>query len=89
MSGEASTFLESGDFALGQCGECGREVLSYPDWEDSSEAEVRRCLHCDERLGGELRWVDVADLDSLGYSLDGPEVAKACSSCPTGGCGKP
>jgi hypothetical protein len=88
MSGTATELLETGDFALGHCRECKREVLSYPDWEAAGDALVRRCTHCDERLGGELRWVEVGDLESLGYSLESPETERACASCPTGGCRK-
>ena len=49
MSATAGVFLEAGDFALGRCSECRREVLTYPD-NDSGLPGVRRCLHCDERL---------------------------------------
>lgn len=72
-----------GDFALGGCKVCGREVLSYVDGQD---VEVRRCVHCDTRLGGVLRWIDAGALESAGYGFD-VEPAKGCSSCVRGGCG--
>jgi hypothetical protein len=84
MSATAGVFLEAGDFALGRCPECRREVLTYPD--DGVDAEgVRRCLHCDERLQGELRWVDVGDLEALGYVVDsGEDAGGGCATCATG-----
>jgi len=84
MSATAGVFLEAGDFALGRCPECRREVLTYPD-DDSDFPAVRRCLHCDEPLAGELRWVDVDDLEQLGYVVDSGEGAGAgCASCAAG-----
>lgn len=77
-----SVFLETGDFVVGRCRECEREVLSYPD---GGPDGPRRCIHCDERLLGELRWVDVADLGPLGYEVDGGEGAGGgCDTCASG-----
>ena len=85
MSATAGVFLEAGDFALGHCRECRREVLTYPGDDGADGARVRRCLHCDERLTGELRWVDVGDLEALGYVVDSGEDAGAgCATCATG-----
>ena len=85
MSATAGAFLEAGDFALGRCSECRREVLTYPDDENGSSPGVRRCLHCDERLAGELRWVDVGDLEELGYVIDsGEDTGGGCATCATG-----
>lgn len=87
MSAVASEFLEAGDFAVGCCRECRREVLAYPDGDPGRGAEARRCIHCDERLTGELRWIDVADLAALGYEIDsGPNGGAGCASCSSGGC---
>ena len=84
MSASTSVFLEAGDFVVGRCRECRREVLTYPDGDDPREA-VRRCLHCEERVDGELRWVDVADLDRLGYEVDsGQDASGGCTSCASG-----
>lgn len=82
MSAAAGVFLERGDFAAGHCRECRRDVLSYPD---APAGDVRRCLHCDERLVGELRWVDVADLGGLGYEVEVADPAgTGCTSCASG-----
>ena len=85
MSATPSVFLEVGDFAAGRCSECRREVLTYPD-EGSPGAEcVRRCLHCDTRVAGELRWIDVADLGALGYVVDsGEDAGGGCATCANG-----
>ncbi len=85
MSATAGVFLEAGDFALGHCPECRREVVTYPDDDGPNIAGIRRCLHCDERLTGELRWVDVGDLGVLGYVVDSGEDAETgCATCATG-----
>jgi hypothetical protein len=85
MSASAGVFLEVGDFALGRCPECRREVLTYADDDGADAVGVRRCLHCDERLAGELRWVDVGDLEALGYVVDsGEDAAGGCATCATG-----
>lgn len=87
MTTVAIGFLEAGDFAVGSCRECRRDVLTYPDADPRSGSEARRCIHCDERLTGELRWIDVADLTALGYVIDsGREDAGGCASCAGGGC---
>jgi hypothetical protein len=70
---------ETGDFALAFCRECKRDVLTYPDLESDTE-EVRRCLHCDERVGAELKWVRGEDLAALGYEVRAAEEE-------AGGCG--
>jgi len=86
MSATSAVFLEAGDFAVGHCRECRREVLTYLDDARPGDEGVRRCLHCDERVGGELRWVDVADLGPLGYEVDsGEDTAGGCATC-TNGC---
>ncbi len=85
MSASAGVFLEAGDFALGRCPECRREVLTYPDDDGPGAGGVRRCLHCGEGLTGELRWVDVADLEVLGYVVDsGEDAGSGCATCATG-----
>jgi len=84
MSASPGVFLEAGDFAVGRCPECRREVLTYPDGDEPGQT-VRRCLHCDERLEGELRWVDVADVGRLGYEIDSaPDADAGCTSCASG-----
>ena len=84
MSASPSVFLEAGDFAVGRCSVCRRQVLTYPD--GAQQSTVRRCLHCDQAVGGELRWVDVADLETLGYVLTSDGSGGGCVSCSAAGC---
>ncbi|MEA2624204.1 MAG: hypothetical protein QOD06_249 [Candidatus Binatota bacterium] len=71
-------------FAVAACRECRRDVLTYADGDGA--IEVRRCVHCDSRVDGDLRWTDLAGLEPFGYELDeGGEPG--CVSCATGGCG--
>ena len=85
MSATPSVFLEVGDFASGRCTECCREVLTYPDAGGHGAESVRRCLHCDTRIAGELRWIDVTDLGALGYVVDsGEDAGGGCATCANG-----
>lgn len=85
MSPTPSVFLEAGDFAVGRCTECRREVLTYPDEVRPGEECVRRCLHCDVRVAGELRWIDMADLGAVGYAVDsGEDAGGGCATCASG-----
>lgn len=86
MSDTAGIFFAVGDFAVGRCSVCGREVLTYADGTGSQSSTVRRCIHCDQSIRGELRWVDVQDLESLGYAVDADRQGGGCVSCSTGGC---
>ena len=86
MSATVSPILERGDFAAGRCAFCEREVLSYPVG-DPALPEARRCIHCDGRIEGELRWVDATDFVTLGYDVDsGEDPGAGCTSCTSGGC---
>jgi hypothetical protein len=85
VSATPSVFLEVGDFAAGRCPECRREVLTYPDTCGPAAESVRRCLHCDTRVAGELRWIDVTDLGALGYVVDsGEDAGGGCATCANG-----
>jgi hypothetical protein len=85
VSATPSVFLEAGDFAAGRCPECRREVLTYSDGGGPGAESVRRCLHCDTRVVGELRWIDVADLEALGYVVDsGEDTGGGCATCANG-----
>ncbi len=86
MSGSEDA-IPGHDFAVVRCRECAREVVTYPD-PSPDDPDVRRCVHCDERASGPLRWLGVADLDALGYVVDsGEDAGSECTSCGTGGCG--
>lgn len=83
-SGVATPVLEDVQFPLAHCSGCGREVVTYVEIED--DAEIRRCLHCDQRLA-DWRDVTAAELEAAGYSL---LEARGCGNgggCSSGGCG--
>jgi hypothetical protein len=62
MSAEAPTF------PVARCAPCGRDVLAHC-WFDGHEDERYGCIHCDAELDPrELRWVDEATLDGIGYA---------------------
>lgn len=80
--------VDHGEFAVAACPECRRDVLTYPVEEGPAGLDARRCIHCDERLHGKLRWIDVADLETFGYVVDsGVDAPGGCTSCENGGCG--
>jgi hypothetical protein len=86
VSGTSPGTAAEGNFVAARCGFCEREVLTYPIG-DPAAPEARRCIHCDERVGGELRCVDAADFAALGYDVDSGETpGGGCTSCSTGGC---
>lgn len=86
MSMASPAIAAEGDFVAGRCGFCEREVLTYPIGDPAAPA-ARRCIHCDEQVGGELRSVDAADFAALGYDVDSGEApGGGCTSCSTGGC---
>ncbi|MBI2962558.1 MAG: hypothetical protein HYY35_02295 [Deltaproteobacteria bacterium] len=79
--------VEAGDFAVGRCPDCRREVLTYADEDRRDGGEARRCVHCDGPLNGEPRWIDAADLAALGYEVDsGRGEGGGCTACSSGGC---
>jgi hypothetical protein len=85
VTATSPTIEAEGDFVAARCGFCAREVLTYPVG-DPAVPEARRCIHCDERVSGELRSVDAADFAALGYDVDSGEAPGGCTSCSTGGC---
>ena len=84
MSEATNPIAASGDFAAARCKLCEREVITYPVG-DPTSPEARRCIHCDGRVGGDIRWIDAADLAALGYDVDSGEDAAGCATCTSGG----
>lgn len=84
MNGELH---EANGFGAGRCPECRQEVLTYPEWDPEDGGEFRLCVHCDETIPGEIRWLDGEDLGELGYTVEDPdEAGSGCATCGTGGC---
>jgi hypothetical protein len=73
----------SSSFPTAHCAACAREVLTYLDFEDA--AELRRCVHCDGAVAGDLRWINAAELEAEGYHFGAP-AAKSAGGCGSG-CG--
>lgn len=63
------------EFTLGYCAICDRDVLTYPD---PDESERQCCVHCDQAVQRKLRAATGEDLPSSGYGL-----------LETQGCGNP
>ena len=86
MSAAEGGFREPGEFLVGWCPECRRDVLTYVDEQPSAGIEARRCIHCDEQPSGDLRWIDASGLSELGYAVDAGDAGGGCATCATGGC---
>jgi hypothetical protein len=71
-------------FPTARCAACDRHVLTYLDFEDA--AELRRCVHCDGAVGGDLRWINAAELEADGYQFGAPPAASSAGGCSSG-CG--
>jgi hypothetical protein len=69
--------FEEAEFTVGWCAICDRDVLTYADME-VVDAELRRCVHCDELVQHSLRRATGDDLPTHGYGL-----------LETQGCGNP
>jgi hypothetical protein len=65
------------EFPATHCAICDREVLCYLDL-DEADRELARCLEC-STPAGEVRWLDLHELETIGYGF----------VLPPGGCGRP
>jgi hypothetical protein len=75
---------EPAGFPVARCAPCAREVLVHAHL-DAGDQERIRCVACDAEIDPvEVRWVDEARLNDLGYGLAG-EVGM--SGCGRPGCG--
>jgi hypothetical protein len=80
MSGGAAS-AEPG-FPVTWCARCARDVLTHVHVDASGEP-VRLCLHCDAEIDPrEVRWVEEARLEPLGYALQDD------AGCGRPGCGR-
>jgi hypothetical protein len=77
--------VEAGDgFPVARCARCARDVLTHVHLDERGEPR-RLCLHCDAELDpAEVRWIDEARLDPLGYGLEREDGA----GCGRPGCGR-
>jgi hypothetical protein len=76
----APTVVLESEFPIARCAQCARQVLTHVHLGEDGEPR-RLCLHCDAEIDpGEVRWVEEAALEPLGYGLHRAEE---------GGCGRP
>jgi len=77
-------------FPVARCAPCGREVLVHTHLE-GDDRERSRCVACDAEIDPlEVRWVEEADLNELGYALAGEVGVAGCGrpGCGGGRCGR-
>lgn len=73
-------------FPMAECVPCARTVLTYVALTDDGD-QSRCCVHCDARVGAELRWVGADELQEDGYVIGSPAARKSGGGCSSGGCG--
>jgi len=67
------------DFPVTHCPSCDTEVLCHLDL-DERDTEILRCVECSAAIdAASVRWLDLHDLEELGYGY----------VLPPGGCGRP
>ena len=71
-----------GDFPVGHCARCEKEVLAGVVLDPHGDAR-RCCVHCDAELDpAMLRWVPEVELERVGYA-----AWREPAGCGSGGCG--
>jgi hypothetical protein len=76
------------DFPVARCARCARDVLTHLAVDDAGD-ERRRCIHCDAEMDPEeVRWVEEAALEPLGYGVHGAEAGCGRPGCGKGTCGR-
>src|SRR5262245_50401078 len=74
-------------FPVARCGPCGREVLAHVALD--AQGDRYGCIHCDAELDPtELRWVDEAALDAVGYAVWSEREHCGRPDCGGGRCGR-
>ena len=77
-----SDALLDGEFPLGHCARCNKEVLVGE--------ERRHCVHCEAELDPEmLRWVSETELERVGYASWIEREHCGRPDCGGGRCGRP
>lgn len=74
-------------YPVSRCARCARDVLTHVHLDAHGEAH-RLCFHCDAEIDpAEVRWMDEAALEPLGYALH-RDVADGCGrpDCGRGNC---
>ena len=55
------------EFLFGACPVCAKQVLTYVDFAPD-DGELRRCLHCETIITGDLQAATSAELEANGYA---------------------
>ncbi|MEO8605519.1 MAG: hypothetical protein ABI629_23320 [bacterium] len=77
--------FEESEFTVGWCAACDRDVLTYADVDEASEA-APRCVHCEQRVG-RLRTATGEDLPQHGYGVL-EDAGCGRPDCGNGRCGR-
>jgi hypothetical protein len=57
------------DFPVTHCTTCDKDVLCYFDL-DKADCEIVRCIECStEATAAGVRWLDLHDIEELGYGF--------------------
>jgi hypothetical protein len=84
-----SDALLDGEFPLGHCARCNKEVLVGVTLDERGE-ERRHCVHCEAELDPEmLRWVSETELERVGYASWIEREHCGRPDCGGGRCGRP
>lgn len=82
-SGAATT-----EFPVAHCNVCDKDVLCYYEV-DESDRELVRCLGCSTPADPpSVRWLDLHDIEALGYGFVMPEGGCGLPGCGRGRCGR-
>jgi hypothetical protein len=77
-----------GGFPVGHCARCKKDVLVWVRLDERDE-ERRHCIHCDAELDpAELRLVEEAELDAVGYGTHAEAEHCGRPDCGAGRCGR-
>lgn len=80
--------MSEGTFPVARCGPCGRDVLAHVALGEGGD-ERYACIHCDAEIDpAELRWVDEAALDGVGYAVLAEREHCGRPDCGGGRCGR-
>jgi hypothetical protein len=76
------------DFPVARCTACDKDVLCYVDL-DEADCEIFRCLDCSTAADAtRVRWLDLPDIEEIGYGFVLPPAGCGRPDCGNGRCGR-
>ena len=76
------------EFPVTRCATCATDVLCHVDL-DEHDAEVLRCVACSAAVdAATVRWLDLPELEELGWGFVLPEGGCGRPDCGKGRCGR-